>query len=587
MDQDEVQAQRPARVLLVQEDPRSAALIVEMLRAVWPDGLLITQAQNVADAAQELSEHGSTCVLVDLPGDTTRPLARLEALSLATPTTPIIALSRDEDEELAVAAVRAGAQDCLLESELTPAFLHRAVRYAVERKNSELELSHQALHDPLTGLPNRALLLDRLSVALDRSRRTGTAVCIQFLDVDTFKEINDSLGHAAGDRLLGELAERFSSLLRPMDTVARFGGDEFVFLIEGLDDDEEAMLVAERIRDAAAQPLALDGAHVTTAVSIGIAMITDPLTSIEEALRQADVAMYRAKEQGGSRIELAEPAPAQGAEAVPLGDVDLPATPPRPVAALTSLEQSLGQALRGGELRVHYQPRVSITGDTGLVGFEALVRWQHPERGLLGPDEFLELAEQTGLIVPIGEWVVDQALAQIRVWRRSRPGITISVNLSRHQLADRDLVQVLKDVIEASGVQPEALCVEVTEDTVQEDPETVTASLAALRRSGVSVAIDDFGTGHSSLQSLRGMPIDTLKIHQTFVAALDADPDDSGIVGAVVELGHALGLTVIAEGVETDTQLAHLRELGCDGAQGLLFSAPVPEADVLELLGTR
>ncbi|PZS06556.1 MAG: hypothetical protein DLM64_16300 [Solirubrobacterales bacterium] len=553
----------------MEEDPRSAMMIVEMLRAVWPRGLLITQAQHVPDAAQELVDHGATCVLLDLPRDRSTPLDALEQLSAAGPSTPIIVLSEYRDDDLGVEAVRLGAQDYLLAAEVTPATLGRAVSYAVERKRSEVELARQALHDPLTGLPNRALFLDRLSVALDRSRRTGAAVCLLFLDVDTFKEVNDTLGHAAGDLLLTVLADRFRGLLRPMDTAARFGGDEFTFLFEGLDSEREAMLIAERISHSASLPLALGDDETSVAVSIGISMVTDPASSVEEVIRNADAAMYQAKELGGSRFELFDDRSR------------------RRTATVTSLEGSLRAALDHGQLRVHYQPRVSINGDTGLVGFEALVRWQHPERGLISPSEFLPLAEETGLIVPIGEWVIEEALEQVRRWRQSRPGMTISVNVASRQLATPDLVANLERALHTAGADPGVLWLEVTEDTVQENPVVVASALAGLHGLGVNLALDDFGVGHTSLQSLRELPVNMIKIHQSFIAALDAEPDDSALVGALVELGHALGLTVIAEGVETDVQLAHLRELGCDGAQGFLFSQPVPEDGVHELLVSR
>jgi diguanylate cyclase (GGDEF)-like protein len=567
--QDPLGASKPARVLLVEENPRSALKIVEMLRAAWPHGLLVTQAQNIVDAAQELADHGATCVLLDLPRDRSRPLDALQQLSGSAPTTPIIVLSENLDDELGVEAVRAGAQDYLLADELTPATLGRAVRYAVERKHAEVELARQALHDPLTELPNRALFLDRLSVALDRSRRIGTAVCLLFLDVDSFKEVNDTLGHGAGDLLLTVLSERFRGLLRPMDTVARYGGDEFTFLFEGLENDDEAMLIAERITRSAGMPLMLGDTEVSVTVSIGVSVVTDPSISLDEAIRDADAAMYRAKEVGGSRFELFD------------------GRPQRRAVQHSALEASLRTALETSQLRVHYQPRVSINGDTGLVGFEALVRWQHPERGLLEPSEFVPLAEETGLIVPIGEWVIEQALGQVRRWRQSRPGMTISVNLSGRQLAVPDLVADLERALHAAGADPGVLWLEVTEDTVQQDPIAVGGILNALHTLGVNLALDDFGMGHSSLQSLRALPVDMIKIHQSFVAALDAETDDSALVGAVVELGHALGLTVIAEGVETDVQLAHLRELGCDGAQGFLFSGPVTEDGVHELLVSR
>jgi diguanylate cyclase (GGDEF)-like protein len=559
---------QPARVLLVEEDPRTAMMIGEMLRAIWTEGLVIAHAQRVSDATQELLDHGATCVLLDLPAAQSVPLGALEHLRSGAPDAPIIVLSDYTDEDLGVAAVKAGAQDYLLKSELNPSVLGRAVRYAVERKRSEVELAHLALHDPLTALPNRTLFLDRLTVSLDRSRRTGAPVAVLFLDVDEFKLINDSLGHPAGDKLLRVLADRFRGMLRPMDTVARFGGDEFTFLFEELESEREAVLIAERISHYASLPLTLGAGETSVAVSIGIAMVNDPSVSPDHVIRDADAAMYRAKELGGSRFELYD-------ETSRL----------RAMERLT-LEGALRLAVERSELRVHYQPRVSLNGDTGLVGFEALVRWEHPERGLIAPSEFISIAEETGLIVPIGAWVLERALSQVRRWRQTRPGMTISVNLSSRQLEDPGLVARLATAMRETGAEPGVLCLEVTEDTVEHNPELAARMLGVLSRTGVKLAIDDFGMGHSSLQSLKHLPVDTLKIHESFVSSLAGGPGDIAIVGAVVELGHALGLSVVAEGGETDAQLAHLRELGCDGAQGFLFSRAVPEDDVHALLGS-
>jgi diguanylate cyclase (GGDEF)-like protein len=558
-----------ARVLLVEHDPHAAMMIGEMLRAIWPDGLVVAHTQLVADAIRELVDHGATCVLLDLPREQSDPLDPLIQLRAAATDVPIIVLSDYSDEEIGVAAVRAGAQDYLLKSELNPSVLGRAARYAVERKHSEVDLVHQALHDPLTALPNRALFLDRLGVALDRSRRTGTPVGVLFIDVDNFKQVNDSLGHAAGDRLLTMLADRFRGMLRPMDTVARFGGDEFTFLFEGLESEREAVLVAERISRTASLPLTVGDGETSVAISIGIAMVNDPSVAPDHVIRDADAAMYRAKELGGSRFELYDESSRRRA------------------TQRLDIETALGGALERSELRVHYQPRVSVNGDTGLVGFEALVRWEHPERGLIEPREFIQVAEETGLIVPIGAWVIDQALAQVARWRQSRPGMTISVNLSSRQLEDPDLVSRLSGAIREIGVDPSILRLEVTEDSVQHNPELASRMLGELHEIGVKLAIDDFGTGHTSLSSLRLLPVDTIKIDRSFVSNLGSGPGGAALVGAVVELGHALGLTVEAEGVETDAQLAYLRELGCDGAQGFLFSAPVPEEGVLTLLSSR
>ena len=542
-------------------------LIGEMLRAAWSEGLVIAHAARFVDATQELRDHGATCVLVDIPGQETDPLGALEHLRGADADVPVIVLSDSADEDFGLAAVKAGAQDFLRTSELNPTLLARAVRYAIERKRSQVELAHQALHDPLTALPNRALFLDRLSVALDRSRRTGAPVAVLFLDVDGFKPINDSLGHAAGDQLLTVLADRFRAMLRPMDTVARFGGDEFTFLFEELESEREAVLIAGRIARSASQPLSIGGeAETEVAVSIGIAIVNDPSVDPDSAIRDADVAMYRAKELGGDRFELFDETSRVRA------------------TRRLELEDALRQAVDRSELRVHYQPRVTLNGGTGLTGFEALVRWEHPDRGLIDAKEFVSLAEDTGLIAPIGEWVLEQALEHVARWRQTRPGVTISVNLSSRQLEDPELAAHLDSAMRASGAEPGELCLEVTEDTVQHNPELAARSLASLNEIGVKIALDDFGTGHCTLASLRHLPLDSIKIDQSFVASLGTDPGETAVVGALVEFGHALGLTVVAEGVETDAQLAHLRDLGCDGAQGYLFSRPVPEGDVHALL---
>jgi diguanylate cyclase len=601
------EASKPARVLLVQGDPRAATIIVEMLRVVWPHGLLVTHAPHIPDAVVELGDHGDSCVLLEIPADEQEPLAGLQELVTAAPDAAIVVISEHGDDELGVAAVRAGAQDHLVRSELHPALLARSVRFALERKRAEVRLAQQALHDPLTGLPNRLLFLDRLTVALDRSRRIGLAPAVMFLDLDRFKEINDSLGHGAGDRLLRELAERFRELMRPMDTVARLGGDEFTFLFEGLSGEEEARAIARRIREAAAVPVALGADEDTTVeVSIGIVMLEDPAASLEDALRDADAAMYRAKDLGGDRAELFEERTKTRIPPVPPGPASPPAattptaastpprdTPPRAAASRAGTsrvvpgERALRTAIEASQLRVHYQPQVSINGETGLVGFEALVRWEHPERGLIAPAEFVPLAEETGLIGPLGDWVIEQALVQVHRWRQSRPGMSISVNLSRRQLEDRKLATRLADTMRARGTDPSVLWLEVTEEAVVDDAEGVARALAELHDIGVNLAIDDFGLGRSSLPSLRELPVDMLKIHQSFVSPLGTGPGNGAVVGAVVELGHALGLSVIAEGVETDHQLAHLRDLGCDGAQGFLFSQPVPETAVRDLLGSH
>jgi diguanylate cyclase (GGDEF)-like protein len=557
---------QPTRVLLIEDDPRAATLIGAMLRATWTEGLVLSHTERLSDGTQELVDGLANCVLLGLSADDPHPLESLDQLRAAAPEAAIVALTDGTEEMLALSAIRAGAQDCLIKGDLNPARLRRAVGYAIERKRSELRLAHQALHDPLTGLPNRALFLDRLGVALDRSRRTSGTVAVLFLDVDNFKDINDSFGHAAGDRLLSELSDRLRSMLRPMDTVARFGGDEFTFLFEELGSDREVVLIAERISRVASAPFLLEAGEVTTTVSIGITTVVDPAVPAEAVIREADAAMYRAKELGGSRFELFDEESRRRA------------------LDRLELETELRYALDRQQLRVHYQPNFALNGSATVIGFEALVRWEHPQRGLIAPMEFIPLAEETGSVVEIGRFVLEQALTHAVHWRRSNPALTVSVNLSPRQLEDTGLPAMVQGAIDATGCPPEALCLEVTEQAIAHRPDLAVRVLSGLKAVGVKIAIDDYGTGSSLLSSLRQLPLDTLKIHESFIGGLGSDPDGATIIGAVVELGHGLGLGVAAEGVETDAQRAQLQALGCDSAQGYLFSPAVPGQQAEALL---
>jgi diguanylate cyclase (GGDEF)-like protein len=563
---DPYEAHTSSPVLLVTADPRAAQALSEMLRAAWADGPVVAPVERLADAAQQLLDHAARCVLLDLSPGGLDPVDGLEQIRTAAPDVPVIVICDQDDHERALRAVRAGAQDFLPKADLDPVYLRRSISYAIERKRSEVQLAHQALHDGLTQLPNRALFLDRLGVALDRLRRSGASVAVLFLDIDNFKQVNDSLGHAAGDRLLTGLADRMRAMLRPMDTVARFGGDEFTFLFEDLGSEREVVLIAERLIRAASAPIRFDARETSVTVSIGIAMVADPSTPVETVIREADAAMYRAKELGRSRYELFDEASRQ-----------------RAMTRIT-LEAALRHALERGELRVHYQPNVGLREQTGVLGVEALVRWEHPHRGLIAPRDFVPLAEETGMMIPIGQYVLEQALSRIAQWHRYKPDITVSVNVSSRQLEDAGLASMLADAIRGVQLDPRVLCLEITEMAVARNPEVAIRTLDAVKAIGVRLAIDDFGAGPSSLASLRQLPIDTLKIDRSVVNGLGSNPREGQVVAAVVNLGHALGLHVVAEGVETDAQLRKLREVGCDAAQGFLIGRPVPEEQVGALL---
>jgi diguanylate cyclase (GGDEF)-like protein len=418
---------------------------------------------------------------------------------------------------------------------------------------------NQLLRDPLTGLPSRLLFTNRLSQALERLlRRRGSYVAVLFLDLDRFKVINDSLGHHAGDKLILAVAERLRHSLRRHETIARFGGDEFAILCEDIADDEDAIAVGERVLKAFGMPFQLEHGEVMTSASLGIALTPDPDADIGNLVRDADAAMYRAKEAGGGRLMLFDEVTRQ--------------------RALTRLhtEAALRRAIEHEEFRVYFQPEVSV--ETGsIVGLEALVRWEHPERGIVGPDAFIALAEETGLIVPIGTWVLHEACRLARGWQAARDAgepLVVRVNVSARQLAQDDLIGIVADAVSRFEMDPAHLCLEVTESVLVEDPEASARKLAELKTLGVKIAVDDFGTGYSSLEYLRRFPVDCVKIDRSFVRGIAHSTEDMAIVNAVIELGHALGLSVTAEGVETDEQLSKLRGNGCDTAQGFLFSRP-------------
>ena len=382
------------------------------------------------------------------------------------------------------------------------------------------------------------------------------------MDLDRFKAVNDSLGHDAGDQLLVAVARRLQDAVRPADTVARLAGDEFVVLCDGVSDAGGAVAAAERLRAALVEPVRLDTDLVHVTASIGIAL-ADGSTNTPEALLQAsDVAMYRAKQDGRSRFEIFD-------EKMRTQTLNRLRT-----------ETRLAQAVEHGELQLYYQPVIS-TGDGRVVGFEALVRWHHPEHGLLLPADFIGVAEESGLIVPIGTWVLEEACRQAQRWEtnlETDAPLEIAVNLSGRQLAQSDFASVAAAIVAEADIDPNRvqLCLEITESLLMRDPEATAVTLQELKSSGMRLAIDDFGTGYSSLAYLKWFPVDTVKVDRSFIAGIDSDPADRAIVGAVIELAHALGITVVAEGVETRGQLTRLRSLGCDQAQGFLFARPHP-----------
>ena len=433
---------------------------------------------------------------------------------------------------------------------------------ATERRELEDQLAHQAFHDPLTGLPNRALFMDRLEQAIARTARSGRHAAALFADLDNFKDVNDSLGHEAGDRLLIAVAERLRGCLRNEDTLARFGGDEFVVLLEDATGGGVAVRLAERLLECLAPPFSLAGERVFVSASIGVAL-HGPSDSdrVEVFLSRADAAMYEAKRHGKARYVTYDPAiHARNRDRL-------------------RMINDLRVALEREEFLLHYQPKVDLqTGD--IVHIEALVRWQHPRRGLVLPAEFVPLAEETGLIVPLGRWVLEEACARVRRWQEiypSTPTLVANVNLSATQFRQPDLAGEVAEALEHAGLDPACLELEITEGVLMEDAPATGAVLEKLKALGIKVAVDDFGTGYSSLSYLKRFPVDTLKIDRAFVDGLGTDPEDEVLVSGMIGLAHALGLDVVAEGVETERQVASLKEMGCDIAQGYHFSRPLSD----------
>jgi diguanylate cyclase (GGDEF)-like protein/PAS domain S-box-containing protein len=456
------------------------------------------------------------------------------------------------------------------DGETRPLHLIFQIQDITDRKRAEEQLLHDAFHDALTGLPNRALFMDHVKMAIQRSRRSGDRLfAALFLDLDRFKIINDSLGHMVGDQLLVGIAHRLEACLRPGDTVARLGGDEFTILLEDLATADDAIEVARRVQEAVTQPFNIGGHEVFTTASIGIALSNAGYERAEDLLRDADTAMYRAKMEGKKRHVVFDKAMHDRA------------------MELLQIETDLRRAITRKEFFLNYQPIVSL--ETGRVAsFEALVRWRHPERGLVMPGEFVPVAEETGLIIPLGVFVLNEACRQMRAWQKvglAGDDVTMSVNLSSRQFSQTDLIEQVSSALREAGLSAANLKLEITESMVMENINTAIDMLMQLRNLGVGLSIDDFGTGYSSLSYLHRFPIDTLKIDRSFVTQMTDNAENAEIVRTIVTLARSLDMHVIAEGVETGEQLRQLGSLGCDYGQGYLFSRPVGAGQAIELLG--
>ena len=436
-----------------------------------------------------------------------------------------------------------------------------------ERQKIEEKLAHTAMHDPLTDLPNRNLFIDRLAHAKAYSRRNedySFAVC--FIDLDRFKVINDSLGHKVGDLLIIECAKRIRSSIRSVDTVARIGGDEFVLLLEGTDHPNDYLHIVERIQKKLLPPAIINGYTVYISVSIGVVLDTEKYETADEILRNADVAMYETKKEARGHYRIFDESMLEG------------------IMTRIEIENDLRNALDNNEFILHYQPILDINTKK-TIGFEALLRWIHPDKGVIQPNDFISIIEDMGLIVPIGYWVIDEATRQIKQWQKIyNPDLTINVNLSTRQCSQSNLAEKINEIIQKNQLDPATLKLELTESLIIKDATLISNTLDKLRNLGIQVQIDDFGTGYSSLGYLYNLPIDTLKIDQTFVSRLGSNNSGADIVQTILALAHGLGMQVIAEGVETAEQLSMLEQMKCEYVQGFLFAKPLNKKDAQEFL---
>ena len=543
-------------VLLIEDNLIDAQLIRRLLRRITASYYRITHVRTLKDALLSAEELTPDVILADLNLPDSRGMQTVSSLQTSYPDIPLVIVSAWEDEAISLRSVKAGAQDYLVKGHIDGANLHRVIRYAVERKRTELELVRLAHYDQLTGLPNRTLLRERMEHALRRAVRNHAGVATMILDMDRFKEVNDTLGHEIGDKLLIEASKRIRASVRDQDTVARLGGDEFAVILEGVSEAREVLPVIERIIEALSGPTTVDGHEIKSSTSIGIAMYPENGADLSELLRAADLAMYQAKSTGRGKYQFFAEAMQEEAQ------------------SRLALEWALRRAVDKGEFELVYQPQLCLrTGS--VVGCEALIRWWSPARGLLTPYHFIPALEEFGLINQVGEWVLHTACEQTRRWHdMDLAPLRISVNVSAQQFEDPDFIDKVRNSLSETGLPPDALELELTESLLMFDAAHASALLREVRSVGVRIAIDDFGTGYSSLAYLHEFPLNSLKIDKTFVQTVEDKGRGGAISNMIIGLGQNLGLDVVAEGVETEGQLEYMRQNGCDLAQGYLYSRP-------------
>ena len=554
------------KLLLVEDNLDDADFLAASLRRHNVSDIELNHVTSIRDAVIQLRLQRFDVVLLDLHLPDGSGMECVDAIQAAESSVPIVVLSGQDDEEFALSILNKGVQDYLVKWEGETRAILRAMRYAAERKRSELRLNYLAQYDSLTEIPNRQHFQEQLERATARARREGRKVALFFLDLDQFKVVNDTLGHDAGDNLLREMAVRLRRSIRAGDVLARLGGDEFAVLLEGISGALEAESIAKGILELIAEPFFVDGREVNVTTSIGITIYPNDNSDVATLLKNADIAMYQAKEQGRNNFKFfTERMHAELLE-------------------YHRLEQEIRDAISNEMFTLVFQPKVNLV-TRKLEGLEALLRWEHKERGNISPTEFIPVAEQSGHIVPLGHWVLEEVCRTLNRWQAaSLPLVPVSINVSARQFQQADFHRRIADVLRHQNVDPSLMELELTEGMLMEDTDLAKHGLAQLKDTGVRVSIDDFGTGHSCLNYLRRFPIDVLKIDRSFINDIDHCEDSQLIVEAIISLAGSLRLSTVAEGVETRHQLNFLVERGCTVAQGFLFGQPLVAREVMPFL---
>jgi len=554
------------KLLLVEDNPEDVDFLAASLRRQRAGNVELVNVTTLAAATEHLTSDKFDVVLLDLHLPDGSGMQCLDSIQAVDREIPIVVLSGQDDEEFAVSILNKGAQDYLVKWEGQGRTILRSIRYAIERKKSELRLNYLAQFDALTGIPNRQFFNDQLSRATARARRDGRKVGLLFLDLDDFKIVNDTLGHDAGDRLLQDVADRIRRSVRTGDVVARLGGDEFAVLMEGLVTPREVEAIATGLLEIVSQPYHIAGRQLSVTTSIGITMYPNDNSETQMLLKNADIAMYQAKDHGRNNFQFFH-------EQM---QADL--------LEYHELEHDIREAIRNGEFHLDFQPKVNARINR-VQGLEALLRWTSPVRGLVSPAKFIPVAEESGHIIPLGYWVLNEVCRALKSWQdKGLTPVPVSVNVSARQFRQPDFHKRVAEVLHRHAIDPSLIEIELTEGLVMENTDSAQRELALLKKIGLRISIDDFGTGYSCLSYLRRFPIDVLKIDRSFVQEIGGSRDGESIIEAIISLARSLRLETVAEGVETGSQLNYLLDRGCHVVQGYLFGKPMEQRLIEPLL---